>query len=218
MFNFLKQKKGSIEKQADISDSKTISSIEKQEETQESRKNDLFLRLEHTKTHAEQMRASGRDEDAKKEVVALLKEALEEWKKDIHNTKNVRVFTTFAITFHELNIAMLTLRMMIDRNEKEPVFDSTIPYIELGRIYHERKNPAEELASYMCAIDAVTPIGCRFPATKSDKALAHNLAYLFTSRVGNKAYMKLHDDRRRELLPELDWDDPIKIENWVNKN
>jgi hypothetical protein len=54
----------------------------------------------------------------------------------------------------------------------------------------------------------MTPPNCRFPATRQQKAKAHKFAsfYCFARRDLERA--SSHDKKAKELVPEVNWDDP----------
>ena len=168
----------------------------------------LEMKLEFLQKQIANLRAVGREADADKAITTFLLEVLQEWKREPHNPIHLSTLANSAIMLGALEAGKGWLKIVIEENEKTPFLDLTTVYMDLGRIYHRlRNNPEKELWCYHMATEAIPPNNCKFPATKRHKAKAHNFAYMCANRIGNQEHVEFHDRKRRELAPEVNWDD-----------
>jgi len=176
----------------------------------------LRQQVESVGAQAATLRAVGRHADADKAISNYLQEIFQEYKADPHDPGYLALLCSVAMRFGALEEGKRFLQIIVQANEKSPLIDLTLVYFDLGKIYHQlRNNPEKELWCYRMAAEAAPPKNCKRPATKKEKAKAHHFAYMCAGRVvgpggmvvGNEEEIKYHDHKRRELAPELDWDD-----------
>lgn len=184
----------------------------------------LRQQVESVRAQAANLRAVGREADADKAISNCLQEIFQEYKADPHNQDYLTLLCSAAMDLNALEAGKRFLQIVIQANEKSPLIDLTLVYFDLGRIYHQlRNNPEKELWCYRMATEAAPPKNCKRPATKKDKAMAHHFAYMCAERlgymsadgVGYEEHVKYHDNKQRELAPELDWDDTEQVTKWM---
>lgn len=106
-----------------------------------------------------------------------------------------------------------------------PALDLTQAYIDSGKIAHQiRESRDDEYRCYWAAAESVPPPGCKSPATKRQKAIAHNLAFRLCLTESHKVAHAdtkwaeravWHDARRRECAPECAWDNFEAVIAWI---
>lgn len=176
----------------------------------------LAMKLEFVQKQIDNLRAVGRDADANKTVLDYLLEILQEWKKEPQNPSHLSLLANAAMSLGALDAGKESLNAVIQANAKTPLLDLTLVYMDLGMIYHQlRNNPEKELWCYNKATESVAPPNCKFPASQNDKTKAHNYAYMCAYRINNEDQTKYHDHKRRELAPDLDFDDPVQVMKWL---
>ena len=178
------------------------------------RKAMLAMKLEFVQKQIANLNAVGRGADAKKVVSDFLKEVFKEWENEPQNPAHLTLLANAAMSLGALEAGKESLKIVIQTNEQKPFMDLTVVYMDLGRIYH-RSNSEKELWCYHKATEATPPANCKFPATQKDKAKAHNFAYMCAFRRRNEEHTKYHDYKRRELAPDLDWDDTMQVVKWM---
>jgi len=107
-----------------------------------------------------------------------------------------------------------------------PALDLTQAYIDSGRLAHQiRESRDDEYRCYWAATEAVPPPGCKFPATKRQKAIAHEFAFRLCLTESHKVSNEhinwaeravWHDAKRREFAPECAWDNFEAVIAWMS--
>ncbi len=112
-----------------------------------------------------------------------------------------------------------TFRNLIEANNKKLFVDATILNFNLGKIYHQIRTETEnELWAYHAACEAITPQGCKFPASVFDKIIAHHYGSMCAFRIGNKEHEDWHNYKKRLLAPAINWDDNEAATKWILEN
>jgi hypothetical protein len=183
----------------------------------------LRQQVESVGAQAASLRAVGREADADKAISNYLQEIFQEYKADPYNQDYLKLLCSAAMDLNAPESGKRFLQIVIQANEKSPLIDLTLVYFDLGRIYNQlHNNPEKEFWCYRMATEAAPPKNCKRPATKKEKAKAHHFAHMRASTVGgpagivgNEEQIKYHDCKRRELAPELDWDDREQVTQWM---
>lgn len=187
------------------------------------------------------LRAVGRNGDADKRIEEYLQMVFQEFKNEPQNPRHLSLLTDVALKLDVLEAGKKTLESVIKENDRLSL-DLTLPYTDLGRIYHQlRTDPNRELWCYEMAAAAKAPQGCKFPATRQQKAKAHCFAFthITASSFTWEYYMKKngakadeiarareehstdeqradsHKKRAKELVPEVDWNDQAQITRFM---
>ncbi len=161
------------------------------------------------------LQAVGREADASRAISDYLEGLFQEWKKEPDNSVCLRLLCTAAKKFGALEKAKDYFYKVIQANEVTPIVDLTVVYYDLGGIYHKLSGTTEkEFWCFRMATEAVPPKNCKFPATKKEKAKAHHFAFtcMRAGHFGTEEEARYHDRKRRELAPEIDFDD---FKQWV---
>lgn len=168
------------------------------------------------------LRAVGRKDDAHKVIAEFLIKVFQEFKNEPDNPRHLSFLTDVALHLGAAEVGKTTLETVIEQNE-HLTLDLTVVYTDLGRIWHDlRKDPKRELWCYEMAADAKTPPHCKFPATRQQKAKAHHFAHYVAMRLANynpkDSHWKIADShikKRRELVPEVNWDDRTQVHKFM---
>jgi hypothetical protein len=187
------------------------------------------------------LRAVGRNDDADKRIAEYLQKVFEEFKNEPQNPRHLSLLADVALRLDALEAGKKTLESVIDGNDHLSL-DLTLVYTDLGRIYHQLgTDPKRELWCYEMAAAAKAPQGCKFPATRQQKAKAHCFAFTRITAMSFtwEFYMKkrgagadeiarareehstdeqradAHKKRAKEFVPEVDWDDQAQITKFM---
>lgn len=173
-------------------------------------------KLQNTISKVESLRAVGREDDAVEVITGYMLSYTDFLANDTSNPSRICFFTEAAISLGVAVIAETILKALILKNNDKPTMDLTVVYFELGRLYHQmRTDPEIELSAYESSIEAACPSNCKYPATEFDKIKAHHFASLCAFRAGKEEHEKWHDYRKRELAPEVNWEDPYAVLEWL---
>jgi hypothetical protein len=193
----------------------------------------IMARRDKIAAQSNNLKAVGRAAEARELVVSFLTDV----GRDCLNKKhweNLELITTLADSAILLGEPILGKQildkliglhsgLMAKGNTTGPLIDLTQVYIDAGRIAGSQD---EEYRCYWLAAEAKPPIGCKQPATRRQKAMAHYLAYNLSAIMTNRAKddsnewrtrREWHDEKRREFAPECDWDDIGSLLEWVKK-
>jgi hypothetical protein len=131
-------------------------------------------------------------------------------KEDPYNDAYMTEMLRFAQQAGELQFAILFAEKVLkEQAEKIPTIDLTRVWYELGCIYHKLGDYDKEYWAFDMATKAQSPKGTKTPASRQLKALAHQMAYGI-GRGGDAAHSE-HERMRRQLAPEVDWDDSSQL-------
>jgi hypothetical protein len=172
------------------------------------------------------LRAVGRKDDADKVIAEFLIKVFQEFKNEPENPWHLSFLTDIALQLGGLEAGKKTLESVIEGNDYLSL-DLTVVYTDLGRIYHQLgTDPRRELWCYEMAAEAKAPLGCKFPATSQEKAIAHHFAYFVAIRLASHSHNRKdshwkvaewHTRRRRELVPEVNWDDSSQTGKFIQE-
>jgi hypothetical protein len=137
----------------------------------------------------------------------------QEFRNEPQNPRHLSLLTDVALKLQALEAGKKTLESVIDENE-HLALDLTLVYIDLGRLHHGG-DPKRELWCYEMATEAKAPPGCKFPATRQQKAKAHQFARFVAVRLQDWNSAELHAKRVKELVPEVDWEDQRQINKFM---
>jgi len=152
------------------------------------------------------------------------------------NPRHLSLFADVALKLGAPDVGKRTLESVITENNR-PHLDLTLVYFDLGRIWHDLGDKDRELSYYEKSVEAEAPAGCKFPATRKQKAIAHYFAHvcLTSMQFTWEFYMKQrgageddiararekhstdaqradsHIKKARELAPEINWDDGPQV-------
>jgi hypothetical protein len=172
----------------------------------------------------ENLRSEGRDEEANKLIAEYLSKVLEEFKAEPENPQHLSLLAHVAIGLGALQEGKQALESALEAKHSVAI-DLTLPYLQLGRVHHQLgEDPKRELWCFETAAEAKTPPGCKFPATRQQKAMAHYYAHFVALRIAqsnpddpHSAIAQSHITRARRLLPELNWDDPSHVSKLIEQ-
>jgi tetratricopeptide (TPR) repeat protein len=160
---------------------------------------------------AANLRAVGRNEDADKRIGEYLQMVFQEFKNEPQNPRHLSLLTDVALKLDAVEAAIKTLESVIEANDHFSL-DLTSIYTDLGRLYHGG-DQKRELWCYEMAASAKSPPGCKFPATRQQKAKAHQFASFVYVRLTDWGRADSHAKKAQELVPEVNWED----QNQINK-
>jgi len=171
---------------------------------------------------ADNLRTVGRKDDANKVIAEFLMKVFQEFKNEPQNPRHLSFLTDVALQLGALEAGKKTLESVIEGNDHEQL-DLTLVYTDLGRIYHQLGSDARrELWCYEMAAEAKPPPNCIFPATRKQKAMAHHFARYVAIRLASHnpkdSHWKVadsHEIRRKELVPEVNWDDRTQVDKFM---
>jgi hypothetical protein len=167
----------------------------------------LVMEMEQVKAQANNLRAVGRENDAKNLLMDFLVKIYEEWKKEPSNPSYLSLFTNASIQLEVPEMGKKTLEAVIKANQDHHFLDLTMVYLDLGRLVHQlHSNPEKEYWCYQMAIDAKAPPKTKYPASKRMKAKAH----LFAAgpamlAEGSADQVQYHEAECRRLAPDVDF-------------
>ena len=125
----------------------------------------------------------------------------------------------FTLKSYDKGISLLS--QALNSEHIKSTIDLTFVYFALGRIYHFAGRDRHETYSlYFSATQAEAPLGCISPASQDRKALAHLFAFnssnllQLTGDAEMEEYARYHDEMRRYLAPNLNWDDRTAVTRW----
>ena len=180
------------------------------------------------------LRAVGRKDDAHKVIAEFLTKVFQEFKNEPDNPRHLSFLTDIALRLGALEVGKKTLESVIESDDNLSL-DLTLVYESLGRIYHQlRTDRKRELWCYEMAVGAMSPPNCKFPATRQQKAIAHRFAFSLLRAwsytwefemkkrgAGAEDIARAREEHRtdeqratthmqkaKELVPEVNWDDP----------
>lgn len=194
------------------------------------------VETEQMASHCGNLRAVGREHEAKQQACRHLKKLGEiclikknwEWSSEML----CEIFCAASL----LNEPALGKRIMDElitwheqlaqKNFKEaPSIDLTQAYIHAGSLAHKMSDSRdEEYRCYWIAAETRPPAGCSQPASKKLKAMAHMMAYSLCSvEIHRDPYNHIewakriawHDAKQREFAPECDWDNDRAKLAWM---
>jgi hypothetical protein len=182
------------------------------------RKAVLLLGKEYAEKQASNLRAAGREQDARNVLKQYLDKLLQEYKTEPQNPTHLTPFTNASIQFQELEFAKHTLEAVIQAGEKHPFVDLTLIYFDLGKIHHWlRSDPEKELWCYQMAIDAKPPPKCNYVASQRMKAKAHYFAAGPASRLMRFDLREQHFTACRSLVSDVDFADPSATTKFLDE-
>lgn len=168
----------------------------------------LPAEMEYAEKQINNLRAVGRDDDARKLASEYLDRLFKDYKAAPANPTQLRLFTTASIRFHELEFGKKTLEGIIQANEQHPFVDLTLIYFYLGTIHHQlQSDPEKELWCYEMAIKAEPPPNCKYVASQRMKARAHLFAAGPANRLKRFDLCDWHDAECQRLVPEVNFGD-----------
>jgi formylglycine-generating enzyme required for sulfatase activity len=193
---------------------------------------------EQLATRCDNLKTVGRETEARAIAVKFLMDSFRSCgeKEFRDSAKMLSAFADAAITLDEAQMGKQLLDGLIEAHEEmqkkkaKPfsIIDLTQPYIEAGRLAHRIPNSSdEEYRCFWLATEAQSPAGCKEPASHRQKAIAHNFAYsisavtVITESANSdewKTRKKWHDAKRREHAPEVHWDNPMAVIEWLKGN
>jgi hypothetical protein len=226
LFDFLKPKKDPLD--------------ELTENDPRLRKTVLMAWSERIAKQAENLYAVGRKDDADKTISEFLQKVFGEFKNEPQNPRHLSLLTDVAMRLDALEAGKITLESVIKENDHLSL-DLTLVYTDLGRIYHDLRDPDREVWCYEKGAEAKAPPDCKFPATRRQKAIAHYFAHICLTNMSNtwEFYMKQrgaradeiararekhltdkqradsHIKKAREFVPEVNWDDYPQVRKLV---
>jgi len=169
------------------------------------------------------LKAVGREVEAAKDVRKFLGDlALECVKKEFLESNamlSLLVSTSSNLGEPELGKDLLEaiiayhLSAKTKKGKTVSAMDLTQAYIDAGSLAHQIGDPDEEYRCFWLATEFQPPAGCENPASKRQKAIAHQFAYVLCAAEASNDPIKwgerraYHDAKRRELAPECDWGD-----------
>ena len=156
------------------------------------------------------LRAVGREGEAKEVLENYITLLFEEWENEADNPYLLAAVANAAITLNVLERGRALLESAIVRAQSASIpMDLTLVYFHLGRIHHYlRQDTNDELWCYEMAIQSEAPASCRYPASSLHKARAYHFAYSEAAVNGKKKHEQWYKRRARELAPEVHWDNP----------
>jgi len=181
----------------------------------------LYGASEMVGQQADNLRAVGRKADADKVIAEYLKKVFQEFRNEPQNPRHLSLLTDVALRLGAPDAGKKTLESVIQENG-QLCLDLTVVYTNLGRICHQVtrdvKLSMHELWCYEMAIQAQPPPGCKFPATRQQKAKAHHFAHFVARRIANFnpedshwGIAEAHIKKAKELVPEVNWDDQAQV-------
>jgi hypothetical protein len=178
----------------------------------------LYGAAEIVATQADNLRAVGRKDDADKVIADFLKKVFQEFRNEPQNPRHLSLLTDVALRLGAVEAGKKTLESVIEENDHLHL-DLTLVYTDLGRVHHDlRGDQNRELWCYEMATEAKAPPGCKFPATRQQKARAHHFAQCLARLLSNFhtedphwEIAESHMKRTKELVPELNWDDSAQV-------
>ncbi len=184
----------------------------------EVRESMLFMEREYAAKQASNLRAAGREQDARGVAKRHLGKWLEEFKNEPQNPVHLTWLTNAAIQLQEIEFAKETIEAIIHLSEKHPFVDLTLAYFNLGVIHHQlRSDPEKELWCYEMAINAQPPPKCNHIASQRMKAKVHLFAIGPANRLMNFDLRDQHVAECRKLAPDVDFDDPSAEAKFVQE-
>jgi len=205
LFNFLKPKSDPIK-----------DALLKIQKSPVLRRHMIELSYQETKKRIENLIAVARESDGRGEAIRYLNILAGEKPEDIDDINIINYLTHLSIKYEQLSIGKNILTSIIAVQEHLSKMDLTVPYHNLGLIYHRiRTEPEKELWAYHSAAEAATPLECSYPSSTKEKAKAHHFGYMCALRLNNEEHIKWHAYKRAELVPELDWENSTDVLNWM---
>jgi tetratricopeptide (TPR) repeat protein len=164
----------------------------------------------------ENLKAVGRKEEALKVANKFIVDIYDAFAKDQNDTTYLDILVRFACSVGETKLAQIALEKTVEAEMVKPQIDLTTVFYSLGFIYHLQCDYRKELNAYGKAADAVPPPNCKKAATKKKKAQAHTMACVCAERIGDSDAAGYHDKKRRELIPDLNWDSLPVVYKWMD--
>lgn len=184
----------------------------------EVRQSMLFQEKEYAQKQVSNLRAAGREQDARNVVKEYLGKLLQEFKNEPQNPAHLTWFTNAAIELQELEFAKETIEAIIHLSKKYPFADLTLVYFNLGVIHHQlRSDPEKELWCYEMAINAQPLPKCNYVASQRMKAKVHLFASGPANRLMNLVLRDQHMAECRKLAPDVDFNDPSATGKFVEE-
>jgi hypothetical protein len=176
----------------------------------------IVLRIVIVEKQVSNLRLVGRESDAQKVIHEYFLEIIEQWIKQPENTELVEHLAKASISLDALADGKGLLEIVIEKAMGKLPTDLTTIYTALGCVLHRLATKgdnvacanyrSQELRAYQMATEFVAPANCRLPATREQKAIAHNFAFYCASNMNLVEEAYFHDRKRKELMPERDWD------------
>jgi len=168
----------------------------------------LAMEMEYAQKQADNLRAVGREDDAKRVTTEYLDKLFKEWKQKPDDPFSLVRLSHAAIQLKELETGKRLLEAVIEGTRDKPIFDLTPIYFELGRLYHFLQvDPDKELKCYQMGIAAQAPLKAKYIASQRMKAKMHLFAAGPANRLMNFDLHDQHMDECRKLVPDVNFDD-----------
>jgi hypothetical protein len=168
----------------------------------------MFMFGEKSK-HVQNLKAIGRNIDARTDAESFIDEILAAYAQDPDDLSLLKLMARFALNVGETAKAAVILVNVTNRPEIRDRIDLTAIFWYLAHIvYISDHDPARALEYFQKATTATPPAGCKQPATSKDKANAHTMAMIMAEKTHDEEAYVFHDQSRRKVLPDIDWDDP----------
>jgi hypothetical protein len=189
--------------------------------TPSARQTIILMDLEYLKKETANLIAVGRKDDANKRIVEHLSKCLRESHRIPDLPDNMGLYVNAILNFglqdrYWLELGEKSIIAIIECWDKNKELDLTLIMIDLGRIFHQMRDQAErELVAYELAAKIQAPKNCKYPARPRDKARAHHFAYMCARRLGRNEQMLHHDEAKRKLVTDLNWDNHELVMQWM---